>query len=189
MSCQMCGRNAPTQKVNLYQNIGMLVMRTHRHIDGNLCQACISHYFWEYTLVSAVLGWWGMASFVMTVFILPNNIYHRLRTLSLGQQAPGIVAAPLAQAVTPICPRCQSYQSKSAPPTAGVVISVIVGVVVAAFSGLMVLAALADGLTADNLVIATFFLLVSACLAWAMLKLRQHAQRECLQCGVVWVNS
>lgn len=189
MTCQLCGRSAPTRKVRLYQNVGMLVMRTHRELHGELCQACISHYFWEFTLVSAVLGWWGLISCVLTALIIPNNIYHRLRSLNLGQQASGLVAAPLVPSATPTCPRCQGYQSTSVRPGIPVIISAVLAVLLGAFCLLLALSALAMGLSLDNLVLAVLFVALAALAGLPLFKLRQHAQRTCQQCGLVWVAS
>lgn len=190
MTCQLCGRPAPTRKVRLYQNVGMLVMRTHRELHGELCQACISRYFWEFTLVSATLGWWGMVSCVLTALIIPNNIYHRLRSLGLGRLAPGAVAAPLAPAAMPTCPRCQGYQSTAVRPGGVVILSAVLAGLLGALSLLMALLgllALAGALTADNLALELFFAGFAALALLPLLKLRQHAQRHCQQCGVVWV--
>ncbi len=72
--CQSCGRHAPTRHVVLYQNIGLLIMRLGKSIDGHLCKACIGKNFWNYTLVTFFLGWWGIVSFFLTPFFLINNV-------------------------------------------------------------------------------------------------------------------
>lgn len=82
-SCQNCFRQAPVKHVVFYQNIGMLIMRMHKSIDGYLCRDCINKYFWQFTLITFFLGWWGIISFFYTLFILPNNIITFLFSLSL----------------------------------------------------------------------------------------------------------
>lgn len=72
--CTACRQNAPTQHVTLWQNIGVLVMRFHKKVEGNLCRNCIDKFFWEYTLMTFFFGWWGVISFFFTLFILPSNL-------------------------------------------------------------------------------------------------------------------
>jgi hypothetical protein len=81
MICQTCGIEAPTKYVAFYQNIGALVMRFSRSINGNLCKSCVHKYFWQYTL--------------MTPFILLNNIFRYIFCLGMegvpfGAQPPSL---------------------------------------------------------------------------------------------------
>ncbi len=89
MICQDCGREAPTRYVDFYQNIGALFMRFHKQIKGNLCRDCVNKRFWEMTGITLFLGWWGVISFVFTLFILPNNIIRYLGTLGMPAVPPG----------------------------------------------------------------------------------------------------
>jgi hypothetical protein len=73
--CIACHQAAPTQFVTLWQNIGVLVMRFHKKVSGNLCRKCIDKFFWEYTLITFFFGWWGVISFFFTLFILPANLF------------------------------------------------------------------------------------------------------------------
>ena len=57
MVCEVCQRAIPTARVSLQQNIGMVAVRTHRSINGQLCRACSSRFFWEFSLVTLALGW------------------------------------------------------------------------------------------------------------------------------------
>jgi hypothetical protein len=95
MICQECGREAPTRYVDFYQNIGMLVMRQHREVKGNLCKDCINSNFWKMTGTTLVLGWWGTISFVFTLFILPNNIIRYLGTLGMPPVPAGAMKPQL----------------------------------------------------------------------------------------------
>jgi hypothetical protein len=83
--CENCLSQSPTRYVELYQNIGMLIMRQHRSVKGNLCRACISKYFWQFTTTTLFLGWWGAISFFVTLFILPNNLIRYLSSLGLRE--------------------------------------------------------------------------------------------------------
>jgi hypothetical protein len=60
--------------VTFRQNIGAIVLRFHRSVSGQLCQPCIGEKFREMTLVTFLLGWWGIISFFATPFIIVSNI-------------------------------------------------------------------------------------------------------------------
>jgi hypothetical protein len=92
MICQNCGREAPTRKVEFYQNIGLLFIRLHKNMKGNLCKDCINKFFWPMTLITLFFGWWGIISFFFTLFILPNNIIRYIGALDLAPVPVG--AAP-----------------------------------------------------------------------------------------------
>src|SRR5262245_30525013 len=74
MICQACGIEAPTRYVAFYQNIGLLVMRLSKSIEGNLCKSCIHKHFWEFTGTNLILGWWGVISLIVTPFFILNNV-------------------------------------------------------------------------------------------------------------------
>jgi len=96
--CQDCGVEAPTKKVVFHRNIGALVMRFGNSVNGELCKNCINKYFWQYTGVTAVLGWWGVISFFYTLFILPNNVIYYLGSLKLPPVPPGATPPQLTDA-------------------------------------------------------------------------------------------
>lgn len=87
MPCDVCGRRAPTKYVEFYQNIGMLIMRTSKSVKGELCKACINKHFWEFTLITAVAGWWGLISFFLTPIFLANNVFRFCSTLGMTRDA------------------------------------------------------------------------------------------------------
>jgi hypothetical protein len=87
MSCDACGQHGPTKYVEFYQNIGMLVLRTSKNVKGELCKPCINRYFWEFTLITAVAGWWGMISMVLTPIFLLNNIFRFCTTIGMARVA------------------------------------------------------------------------------------------------------
>jgi hypothetical protein len=74
--CDVCGVIAPTRHVRFRQNIGALVVRFSKSVDGNLCKDCIGRYFWSFTVVTLLFGWWGVISFFMTPFIILNNVLY-----------------------------------------------------------------------------------------------------------------
>ena len=83
--CENCLCESPTKHVALHQNIGLIFMRLHKSVEGNLCRACIRKYFWQFTTITLFLGWWGVISFFMTLFILPNNLIRYLSSLGLPE--------------------------------------------------------------------------------------------------------
>jgi hypothetical protein len=99
MACRACGIEAPTRYVVFYENIGMLVMRTHRSVEGHLCKPCIHGFFWEFTAITFFLGWWGVISFFVTPFFLLNNVGYYvcclgLKRLSNGWHMPQLTVRP-----------------------------------------------------------------------------------------------
>ena len=78
--CQVCGRFGPVQKVLFIQHIGAIVLMFHKRIHGYMCRSCIDRLFWEYTLTTLALGWWGVISFFLTPCILVYNVVRYLFT-------------------------------------------------------------------------------------------------------------
>jgi hypothetical protein len=99
MICQCCGVEAPTKYVAFYQNIGAIVMRFGKSVEGNLCKSCIHSNFWNLTGTTAVLGWWGAISFVLTPCFLLNNTCRYLFCLGMPPVPPGATAPRLTDEV------------------------------------------------------------------------------------------
>jgi hypothetical protein len=85
VACQECGSLAETKDIKLYKNIGMLVMRRNYSLEGRFCKKCINKNFWDYTLTTLFLGWWGTISFIVTPFYLMNNTVRYLTTLGMRE--------------------------------------------------------------------------------------------------------
>ena len=83
MECQSCCERRPTKHVVFYQNIGMLIMRSSKTVDGELCKDCIDQVFWKFTLITLVFGWWGMISLIVTPLFLINNIARFVGTMGM----------------------------------------------------------------------------------------------------------
>jgi hypothetical protein len=81
--CQLCGDYAPIKYVEFYQNVGMFLARQSKSIKGKLCKNCINKNFWDFTLTTLFLGWWGIISFFITPFYLLNNIFRYLVRIRL----------------------------------------------------------------------------------------------------------
>src|SRR5262245_50657840 len=99
MICQVCGVEAPTKYSAYYQNIGALVMRFTRSIQGNMCKSCQHKYFWQYTGINLTLGWWGVISFIITPFFVLNNVYRYLTALGMEPVPMGATQPQLTEEV------------------------------------------------------------------------------------------
>jgi hypothetical protein len=97
MICQVCGIEAPTKYVSLHQNIGALVMRFTKSLEGEMCKNCIHKHFWRFTLTNLVLGWWGVISFIITPFLILNNIIRYVLCLGLEPVPPDAQPPKLTQ--------------------------------------------------------------------------------------------
>lgn len=93
-NCQNCGLPAETKYVEFYENVGLLVMRQHRSFKGNLCKSCIDYYFWNSTGKTMLLGWWGIISFIVTPFILLNNLFRFIPTMGMKKPPMSITPSP-----------------------------------------------------------------------------------------------
>ena len=80
MSCERCGRDAPTEQVSFHQHIGLIVLFLHSRHAGRFCRVCIDRLFARTTLISVLFGWWGILSVFITAFVvLPINIASKIR--------------------------------------------------------------------------------------------------------------
>ena len=64
-------------------NIGLLVMRVHRSVKGELCMSCIHETFWIYTAVNLSIGWLGVISFFITPILLVMNTVTYVKALGM----------------------------------------------------------------------------------------------------------
>jgi hypothetical protein len=90
--CESCGLPVEIKYVEFYENVGMVFMRKHRAVKGNLCKHCIDYYFWNLTGKTMLLGWWGVISFIVTPFILLNNLLRFI--FASGMKKPPLQIAP-----------------------------------------------------------------------------------------------
>src|ERR1700722_17107277 len=93
--CQSCGIEAPTKYVQFRQNIGMLVMRKHRTIKGNLCKPCMNKYFRNMTLTTFFLGPWGTISLILAPSFIIMNLVQYFRALGMEGVPPGAMVPVL----------------------------------------------------------------------------------------------
>ena len=81
--CDRCKRVAQVDYVTLEQNIGLILFRLPKRFRGYLCRECTAHVFWRFTLITFVLGWWGVISFFVTFVVLFRNVSTYVRTRAL----------------------------------------------------------------------------------------------------------
>ena len=73
--CQVCGNMRATALAKFDRNIGMIILRQVRSIQGNMCKTCLSKKFWEFTGLNLLLGPWGVISLIMTpIFLITNTV-------------------------------------------------------------------------------------------------------------------
>ena len=72
--CESCRRVAQLRHAHFTQNIGAVVLRFHRTVDGQLCKHCIDKFFFRFTGVTMLLGWWGLLSFFFSCVAVPANV-------------------------------------------------------------------------------------------------------------------
>lgn len=93
MICQDCGVEAPTKYVAFYQNVGVLVMRFTKSVEGNLCKSCIHRNFWSMTGITMAVGWLGTISLVLAPCFVINNTFRYLFCLGM-EPVPADASAP-----------------------------------------------------------------------------------------------
>jgi hypothetical protein len=116
MICQDCGVEAATKQVSFHQNIGALIVRFPKSVEGSLCKSCIHKHFWGMTGTTLFLGWWGTISFFVTPFFLLNNIARYLFCLPMppvpaGAQAPRLTNEAVER-IKPHAPDLFNYLNK-----------------------------------------------------------------------------
>jgi hypothetical protein len=111
MCCQACGANAPTRYVEFYSNIGMILFRFEKSIKGYLCKSCVSGYFWEYTLASLALGWWGFISLMANPLIILNNVFRYIPCLFMPR-APRAETIPAGDFAGLLRPHVQAIRTR-----------------------------------------------------------------------------
>jgi hypothetical protein len=93
--CQGCGLEAETRYVAFYQVIGAVVVLYHTSVAGQLCKSCINKHFWGKTTTTMLLGWWGLISFIITPFVLVNNVVRYM--LCIGMVTPPTGSEAIAE--------------------------------------------------------------------------------------------
>jgi hypothetical protein len=74
-------------------NVGVLVMRFHKTLNGNLCKRCVSSKFWEYMAITSIFGWWGVISFFVNLVAIPMNLISYFGAWGLPDEWPNVPAS------------------------------------------------------------------------------------------------
>jgi hypothetical protein len=140
-ACRGCGRHAATKQLTFLQNIGVLVVRFPRTASGAMCRFCADRFFWRYTTITMLLGWWGVISFFTSLVAVPLNLVNYFRSMALPYPPHDV----------------QSASETHTRATLLLVGGILGGLLALAGIGLDALATLADGDVAGG---AVAFLLV-----------------------------
>ena len=95
--CQSCGIEAPTREVDFHQNIGALVVRFRRRVNGMLCKRCVHKHFWKMTGTTLLLGPWGYISVIIAPCFIINNVVRYLMVIGMPPVPPGAAVPTLDQ--------------------------------------------------------------------------------------------
>lgn len=73
--CQVCGNMRQTSPVKFHHNVGMIVLRQTRSIQGNMCKTCMRSKYWEFMGKNLLLGPWGVISVIVTpIYMVTNTV-------------------------------------------------------------------------------------------------------------------
>jgi hypothetical protein len=73
--CQICGNMRQTSQVTFNHNIGMVILRQTRTIQGSMCKTCMRSKYWEYMGKNLLLGPWGIISVIVTpIYMVTNTV-------------------------------------------------------------------------------------------------------------------
>jgi hypothetical protein len=84
--CEVCGTRPARRRVTYRQNIGMLVLRWAKTVQGDMCSSCIHRCFWECSLITLLVGWIGVLSLVIAPIFLVGNLLNYIGIL--GEESP-----------------------------------------------------------------------------------------------------
>jgi hypothetical protein len=83
--CQVCGNMRQTSPVKFHHNVGMIVLRQTRSIQGNMCKTCMRSKYWEFMGKNLLLGPWGIISVIVTpIYMVTNTVTYVSGTRKLS---------------------------------------------------------------------------------------------------------
>jgi hypothetical protein len=91
--CDICRSPKSVRSVTFLQNIGLVVVRLSKQVQGVFCGRCIRKAFWSCTLTTLFFGWWGFVSFIATPIILIANVVTLLRSHRQVGLQPALLGA------------------------------------------------------------------------------------------------
>ena len=90
--CESCHRVAKLRQAHFSQNIGAAVLRFSRTVSGQLCKHCIDKFFFRFTFVTMLLGWWGILSFFSSCVAVPANVVSWVGSFGLEGPADDVAS-------------------------------------------------------------------------------------------------
>jgi len=71
-------------------------VRFPKTLSGLLCRDCISSKFWSFTLITLLLGWWGVISFFVNIGSLLGNLgaWSKFHSLAAPDEAHTVALDP-----------------------------------------------------------------------------------------------
>ena len=94
MACAKCGARTQVRAVSFSQNIGLIAVRHTTTVAGAFCGPCILSTYWSCTLTTAIVGWFGFISFIITPFLILANAIELMRSARLvgwGRVIPAVL--------------------------------------------------------------------------------------------------
>src|SRR5438132_1431493 len=74
-TCSRCHSLSATAYVELFHNVGAVVVRHEGSTTGRLCRSCLRRAFVYHTVINLLFGWWGLISVLITPVFLIGNIF------------------------------------------------------------------------------------------------------------------
>ena len=108
-ACESCGRTAETREAILRQNIGALVGRLSKTLEGRLCRRCILRQGASMTLVTALIGWASIVSLLVAPFVVVTNLLTMVGALGMhpsSEREEAETDGPEDPVVELTCPWC-----------------------------------------------------------------------------------
>jgi len=75
-SCSACGLGGrKVRYLEFHQRISVILVGFDQQVAGNICGECSRRYFWKFSGVTLLAGWWSLSGLLMTpAYLLVNTI-------------------------------------------------------------------------------------------------------------------
>lgn len=75
-TCQKCHKKGRLRLVSFYRVYCILFWIRTRKVRGYFCGSCAIEYFWKFTTISLMFGWWGFGLLVTPLYLITNLVNH-----------------------------------------------------------------------------------------------------------------
>jgi hypothetical protein len=82
LKCQMCGRG-PAQQFSIRRHVGMILLQKFYKIQGPLCRDHAMALGKKFLGSTALLGWWGVTSFLFNIGAVITDVSVLIRASSM----------------------------------------------------------------------------------------------------------